>query len=202
MPVTAEASVCNIALALVGEKGTIDSLEDATTAAVVCKTLWDTARRTALTEADWSFARKRAVLALSSESRDGWAYCYALPSDCLATRYLYSGLRAPAVDEMIPFSRELRTDAGGELILTDLAEATLVYSVDQRHVPLWSPLFVQALALLLASQLAMALPVKPPVGVALSDRYRVAIARAHADNLRQQREDMPPMPGGIRARGG
>lgn len=189
---TTEAQVCNIALARVGHRDFIDDLTDETTAAQVCDAHFDDARDAVLASVHWKFATRRATLAvISGAERSGWGYVYALPTDCIAPRSLYPGTRIPAAAQRIPF--ELEDDATyGTVLMTDLADAELIYTHRHSTVVRWPPLFVHAVAWRLAMELALALPVKPAVGMAMEKGYRAALAEALAVELNSVREDPEP----------
>lgn len=195
-----EAQVCNLALLRVGSRAVIQNLEEKTAEAIACKAIFELARDAVLAEVPWSFATRRATLALiSGATRDGWQYVYDVPADFLAARYIYAGIRNPASDERIPFA--LEDDVNNELVLlTDAEDAVLVYTYRCTSPGLWSPLFVDALAWRLASDLALALSVKPQVGLAMAQGYEAALRKAAAADWNQQREDMPPEAEWIRKR--
>jgi hypothetical protein len=191
---TTEAQLCNIALLRVGERQTIDSLEETTEAARSCKALYAPARDACLAELWWTFATQRAVLAETTEERDGWTYAYAMPSDCLAPRYVYAGIRNPAPEVRIRFASELNDAGDGFLILGDFeaADCPLIYTARIENVTLFPPVFVDALAWRLASDLALGLTVKPQVGLAMRQGYQAALNRAMASDLRIGQDDTLP----------
>jgi hypothetical protein len=191
---TTEAQLCNIALLRTGERQTIDSLEEATEAARACKSLYAPARDACLEDHQWSFATKRVVLAETTQTRDGWTYAYAMPSDCLVPRYIYAGLRNPAPASRIRFAVELNDAGDGSLLLGDFEAAgyPLVYTARVETVALFTPLFVDALAWRLAIDLALAITVKPQVGLAMRQGYQQALNRAIASDLRLGEDDVEP----------
>jgi hypothetical protein len=191
---TAEADICNLALLRIGQRQTIDDLDEESEQAEACSVLYPLARDAVLEAARWPFATGRAELAaLSGVTRTNWQYVYALPTDYLAARFIVvAGLRAPAVDQRIPYALEYDSITKKQVLLTDLSPAELVYTARIENVALFSPLFVQALAWKLAADLCLALPVKPGVGVAMQQQYRIALSEAAASMLNQQQGDPPP----------
>ncbi len=187
--VTTEAQVCNLALGLVGQRQFIDRLDEATTEADVCNRFYASTRDELLEVHHWRFATKRAVLALTTETRSGWGYCYAAPSDMLKAQRIWDGQREPGAGERIPFTLELNDAAGGHLILTDLENAELVYTVALETVALWRPLFVKAVAAQLAVYLAGALPVKPQLIPMLQQGARLALQQAQAADANEGQRD-------------
>lgn len=199
--VTTDAGLCNLALASVGQRELIDSLNEPTTQAQLCKVLYPQARDCVLAAAWWEWVKARATLALTLEEREGWTYCYAQPADCLSPRYIYAGMRMPPADLRVPFSPELNDARTGTLICADLEEASLVYTPRFEVVALMPPLFVEAVQLDLASRLAAALKVAPQEALALRREARNALLVAIADDARKVQTDVEPEAGHIRARG-
>lgn len=203
--VTSEAQLCNIALARVGQREFIDSLTQATTASRLCAVLYAPARDAVLETFPWPFATRRQVLtALADASFSGWEYGYILPTDCLCVREVYAGTRNPAAASRIPYTLELGNDSDGyatlRIILTDEAGAEILYTARVTAVPLFPPLFVDALAWKLAADLALSLPVKPQVGLAMAQGYRQAVDLAALSQLRQRQGDAPAESESILAR--
>lgn len=189
MPTTTAAQLCNIALARVGQRQFIDNLDENNAQAKLCKTLYAPARDTVLESFAWQFAARRATLALlAAVTRDGWTYAYDLPSDCLAPREIYAGTRNPAGEQRIPWSVE-DDPTYGRIVLTDQAEAVLSYTRAMETVALFPPLFIEALAWKLASDLALSLPVKPAVFPMTKREYEIALSRAIAAQLNQRQAD-------------
>jgi hypothetical protein len=184
--------ICNIALLRAGCTETIDSLAESTEEAEAANVHYGPARDALLEEFSWPFATRRATLALSTETRTGWDYVYDLPGDCLAPRSIVGEFRTPGEGEEIPFAVELSDDGSTKLLLTDQENAVLSYTSQVESVGLFSPLFVDALAWRLASEFALALPVKPQVGMAMKQGYEAALLRAGASMLRQSKEDAAP----------
>lgn len=162
--VASEADICNGALVCVGVGQFLDNLSEDTAEARACDQIYARTRDALLEKAPWKFARRRAVLALSTEERTGWAYVYALPSDCLAPLFLDPGVLMPAAAERVPFDWEAGTSgsvAGPALLLTNQEEAELHYTARVENVSLFSPGFVEALEWAIAAKLALVLPIKP-----------------------------------------
>ena len=212
---TAEAQICNKALARIGIKNWIDDLTtDQSEEAEACNVFYEDNRDSLLKRFNWPFATRRAVLAqLANESRGGWAYCFALPADCLKARYIFpDGLsqvlytpvqpsqllgiwtnpRTPRVDQRVPFAIEKQANTESAMLLCDYSTPTLVYTAKTADVAQFSALFTDALAWLLATDLAMALTLRP-------DRYDLAKKEAaealklcEAESLNEAQEDVPP----------
>lgn len=197
-----EVAICNIALARTGQREFITSLTGSSAPSKVCNVLYVEARQTVLASIWWPFATKRATLAeLANTTRDGWIFVYALPVDCIAARSLWSGLRRPAVDQAIQFGLEHDAVSGKKVLLSDLEDAVLSYTADISAPGLFPPLFTDALAWKLAADIALAMPIKPQVGLAMQQGYQRALAIAAAAEFRQAQEDALPDSEFIRIRG-
>ncbi len=183
---TTPVDVCNLALLYIANGQTITALDDRTSAARACKVFYAKARDALLESFPWKFATKRSVLALSTEERTGWAYVYDLPADCLAPRSIYPGKRMPSALEKIPF------DVEGTLLLTDWAEAELIYTFQETVVAHWPALFVEALAWALAMKLCLTLPVKPEWSKGAKVEAELAFRKAGAAQFRATQEDPTP----------
>lgn len=115
-----------------------------------------------------------------------WLYSYALPSDCLDVRYLIptflstpTGIPLSAAYTLsgaavgnqvkIPFSVSYDVDSSGNpitVILTNLTQAQLIYTVNQPNPVVWDSLFQAAMVASLAAYLVPALT----LNFALMDR--------------------------------
>lgn len=199
-----EAGLCNLALVRIGQRGTIDSLDEATVEAEACKVVYGPSRDAVLAEFWWPFATARSgtLAAITDGERDGWDYAYPLPADCIpdGARYIWSGLRDPPLESRIPFAIEANDAGDGQILLTDLDEVSLVYTRAITAPGLFPPLFVQALAWKVAAELALGLPVKPQVGLAMDGKYEKALAKAIAASAKAQQRDAPLDGESIRAR--
>lgn len=195
-----EANICNLALFRVGSKKTIASLTENSTEAKACALLFDQARDAVLEDRPWRFATRRATLALTSGlTKDGWAYVYDAPSDCVAPRRIWSGTRNPGHGADEPFATE-HDPAYGLVILSDRKDAILLYTARLKDTGYWPAGFVEALSWKLGYELAFMLPVKPGVGAEMLKAYRLALDNAFANELNGQKEDAQPEAEWVRSR--
>ena len=95
---------------------------------------------------------RRAKLAVLQTPSWSWAYAYARPAQCLRALAVLPET-ACGTERGHDFETEA-TDTGAQIILTNLAEATLRYTAQVLDPTKFSPLFVDALGWLLASYLA------------------------------------------------
>ncbi|MBS2028719.1 MAG: hypothetical protein JST54_12530 [Deltaproteobacteria bacterium] len=106
MATTAEAAVCNIALARCGITQFITDLNpvnDASQPAAVCAVLYPSVRDKLLSRFRWGWATRVAVLALDTTltpsapgNLPGWDHAYSDPTDLLEPQYIFDGLRPGA----------------------------------------------------------------------------------------------------------
>lgn len=198
---SSEAEICNLALLRIGNRSFIGALNTDSVEAEACSVAYPTSRDALLQAADWSFARRRALLAeLADAEVDGYAYVYALPTDCLAPRSIYPGVRNPGQGQKIAFTTEHDATTGKEVLATDEFEAKLVYTAKITTVARFHPLFVEALAWKLAQELAFGLPVKAQLAMGLNQNFRVALAMASAAVGNQSEGDPSPDSATIRER--
>lgn len=170
--------ICNTALGHLGDDASVTSIDpvDGSVQAAHCARFYPMARDALLEMHTWRFSTVRAVLALSAETPPtGWAFAYVLPS--LAVRpiavlapgqlpdfiawWLNDGtsvMQATANLTDILNSQDYIVEAspvdGTPILYTNVESASLVYSIGVTDPTKFSPLFVMALARLLASYLA------------------------------------------------
>lgn len=94
---TDEVTLCNRALAAIGTRSTISSIQpsDGSKEANACALLYYPTRDELLRAAHWDFARNQITLSQLKSSSDTnstcpvpWGFEYAYPSDCLKMRYI------------------------------------------------------------------------------------------------------------------
>ena len=149
-----EVDIANLALARLGDSASVASISppEGSSQAEHCARFYPIARDSLLEMHDWGFTTRRAALAALSVTTWNWSYAYARPTNVV---HLLSVLPAAASpdDAGEPYDTE-NTDTGTPIILTDLADATLRYTLRVTDTTRFPPLFTDALAWLLASHLA------------------------------------------------
>lgn len=192
---TSEAQVANLALGMVGQRQLLDSLNGQSTEALVAKTFFAATRNELLEAWHWTFATKRVGLALvlnadlTLAQRSGWGYCYRAPADMLTPQAIWNGHREPGAGEPIPYKLEADDDDSGLFILTDMQNAELIYTFENKTVALWPASFIAAMAAALAVKFAGHLPVKPELVPGLERSAMLALQRAAArDGNKAQRD--------------
>lgn len=153
----------------------------------------------------------------SALTRPGWVNAYQLPGDCLKPRYIFAGARptalAPAsvypsiigplttvatiptfIGEVpeVPFTVEANDAGTGQILLCDLDNAQLVYTVALTVATVFPQPFIEALAWALAADLSLSLTKKPAVAQGLGQRAELEAHRAFATALNAQGADPRP----------
>lgn len=193
--------ICNLALSHIGNPRRVVSIDppDRSVEADLCSTFYPQAVTEMLELHDWSFARKRATLSvLTTNDNDIWAYAYGKPSDCLVPQRITTGDGTQVGQDTEPF------DVEGDTILTNKAEAVLVYTQPVSDSTKFSGNFTVALSYLLASHLAGPI-IKGDEGAKAGVSYRKAamdLARSSITLDANKTQSQPQhMPGALIARG-
>lgn len=178
-----EVDICNLALAMLGDEATVASIKppEGSAQAQHCARFYPIARNSLLELHAWGFATVRTALSPLDTAPSTWAYAYATPSDAIN---LLAVLDAEALDDFSvnmapltvqstlavqaitptsgngsglytpqPFEAETQLD-GSQIILTNQPNAVLRYTRAVTDPTKFTPLFTQALSVLLASHLA------------------------------------------------
>lgn len=167
-----EVDVCNLALSHLGDRATVSSISppEGSTQAEHCARFYPIARDALLALHPWSFATKRAVVAMVPVVNPEWDYAYAMPADALQ---LLSVLPPDSINDSETAGQYLpqlySVESG--LILTDQPGAVVRYVARVTDTTRFSTLFVEALALMLASYLAGPI-IKGKEGMAVGESLR------------------------------
>lgn len=174
--------LCNMALARIRAQP-IAALNEGSTESIACSTFYEISRDAALRDHAWNFATRRRTLADTGSTVDGWAYCYAYPSDCLMARKIHN----PYGNDRIPF--EVATTDSGMVVYTDLAAAELVYTRRVTDLDLCDPQFLEALSWKLAADVALSVTgSKDLMQVALT-MYRNILSQAQTADANEGEEE-------------
>jgi hypothetical protein len=140
-----ETTICNQALGKLGARRVID-LDEESTEARACRLHYAETRDEVLRAHRWNFAIKRDSLTqLSTPPKFGWAFQYELPIDCLR------------VFEVNGWELGVRPgfwEVEGRVLLLNEDVANIRYIQRVEDANLFDALFVEALALKLASKIA------------------------------------------------
>jgi len=199
MPSISSVQICNMGLSHIGAKGSIESLDEASREAQVCKLWFDWSRNQVLEDFNWPFARKRQTLALLTEAApDEWSYKYAYPSDAVKARWIVNPVGKEA--DAIPFTVETVIDGSSKCILTDLENASLIYTFDQTDPALFSSKFIDALSYRVASNIAFQITGDPELSKQVFQIYQQVLRSAGGSAAQEGIDQIPRDSEWIRAR--
>lgn len=150
--------ICNLALGIFGDSR-IQSFSERSKEAAACANYYNQALDEALEAYDWPFARTYALAVAPADTAlsPGYAYTYGFPSDAIALRGIARTMKSEPSTEYTLSTVRAADGAIHRLIHTDKTGGVLVYTRRETHVPLFSPLFVAAVAAKLAQYIAMPL---------------------------------------------
>ena len=146
MTTVSETSICNMALALLGDER-IGALTDNTEAARACNSVYEHLRNGLLRSHPWRFARARASLSsLTSTPTWGWSYEFTLPTDPFCLRVL-------DVDSY----KQYEWTVEGRKLLGNFSSCNIRYVSIVSDPMQFDPLFSVALSTRIAVQICMRL---------------------------------------------
>lgn len=158
MPVLDAVSIANMALAKIGIGQKIEELTNEAGDTEREANFWYPICRDRLLEAfTWQHASKQIALDLVEEDpNDDWAFAYRMPVECLVARRIVSGL---GTSESVWVSFQLGQDSQGALIYCDQEDAVLEGTFTLNDPSRYTNMFANALAWVMASEMAMPLSV-------------------------------------------
>lgn len=164
--------ICNMALARLGDSRISDINADEEKARL-CKLFYEQTRDEVLREHPWTFATGRAILAaISGTNLTGFDYRYQLPLDCLYVRTMIDAegeTYADITDEYRIEGRELHTD---------LSPCAIKYTKKVENPGQFDSQFAEAVALKLASKIALKLSGKPQLEGSMLQQYLIVLQNA------------------------
>jgi hypothetical protein len=206
--------ICNLALSHIGESSKVTSLDttvDLSTQARHCARFYPRAVGFLLEQHDWGFNTRRKPLVLNTNPSASllvqtaeWDFAYDLPN--LPHNFATSiAVLPPGSSRDAPTQPyEIETDlAGHKLLLTDVEDAVLRYTVKVSNPQRFSESFIQAAAWMLASMLAGPIVKGAEGKKAAADcllMMQTFLRKAEAHDSNQKKTDheveAPWMPGG------
>lgn len=199
-----KTEIANLAISHLGVGKEISNLEtDRGEEASACRRYYDIAREQTLSDINWNFATRFAVLGLiETTPNTEWDYSYRYPTNCLELRRILSGLRNDTQKSRVPF--KIISDEAGKIIYTDEQNAQVEYTFNVQDVNLFSPEFLMALsfrlAYLIAPRLSKGDPFKSKQDMLAL--YDMEIGYAKKKNMNEETQDQAPESEFIRTRGG
>ena len=224
---TTDVDICNAALVKIGKPAAITSLTDGSVAANTCAAVYSISLNTLLAEHQWSFATVTALLSLLDNPNSLWGYCYQTPGDLVTPLAVFeydargdvmgnAGSALPlmaasyqsnllvGLANVTQQDYSLESDAAGNAVIySNQPNAMLKYVRFITSAASLPPMFVQAFACMLASQLAGAM-LKGDVGVVAMEKilqaYDFWLAKAKAADGMRRVVHPRYVPGAIGAR--
>lgn len=170
-------SVCNMSLDRVDIGQPIDDLAGDSDVARACNRWYEKCRDKVLQLGTWPFLKRQVALGLVEEDPvDKWTFAYRYPINCVRVLSIVSGERI----DVNPIEWEMGQDDTGRLIYTDEEDAFVEYLGTADDPGEWFDLFADAVAYLLASEIAGPLGRGPEVRDRNFALYGVAKAQALA----------------------
>ena len=166
---SSEVDVCNLALANIGDKADITSINpsDGSRQADLCARYYPLARDLLLERHRWDFTIRQTALTALTTTRTEWDYAYRLPTDFSgAIAILAKDSTDDQIVEGVPLPQPfaIEADKNFDLVMyTDMKDAQLRYTAKTTDSSKFSQSFIHALSWRLASMLAGAL-IKGDVG--------------------------------------
>lgn len=200
--------ICNLALSHIGARAQVSAISppDGSVEAGYCARFYPLARREMLEAENWSFAAKRVPLAEVANESTQWLYAYALPADFIKARRILEQAELTALN--IDVSQAMERQAApyeieGQVIRTNEPDAVLLYTREVTDSNSFSPMFVSALGMLVASYLSGPI-IKGLEGARVGAQWRQAAmdlaASAAASNANNSTESGEFVPSQISAR--
>lgn len=219
----------NLALSYLDLSQSIQSLQEKSPQAGYCNRFWDRARRLVLEQCYWSFATRTAALPLlldqislpiSALVFPGWRFIYSRPTDCLKAQAVTTqyGLRVnpylstywsygmaqfwgPNRPPWVEMLDQVSTPPGQSIdILTDEANAWLIYTVDPPNLAILPEVFVDCVAWQLATLIAGPASANQRAKDTALKMAPLSLSRALAQNLNEQQTDPYPQSPSIQVR--
>jgi hypothetical protein len=215
--------ICNLALSHIGDVADVQSVfpPDGSVQAGFCSRFYPIALSALLEKSNWNFSTFRAGLAEIANPSTTWRHAYAVPTGMInaisvlppyarddysqhssdRNEWFHPAQDCPNPADNIytpqPYSMETQED-GSQIILTNVWDAVLRYTVQVEDPNQFSPTFVLALSYLLASMLAGPL-IKGDVGIQVSgameqkaQSYTGAAATSDANQRRIELQQRVP----------
>jgi len=182
--------VCNLALAYLGNTQSIGSMAEQSVESVLCGRFYNLTRESLLKQYAWNFAVKTEPLVLTTETDDVYGFVYEYPGDCLRALLVGTAGAGNVVNDYA-----VRTvDDNGTMIkrvACDVENARIQYVFDLQTEEDMPSEFVDALALALASRLAMPMSSAPQITQTVSQQAAYALENAKRMCAMEQRQ--PPI---------
>ncbi|MDF1565797.1 MAG: hypothetical protein P1V51_22370 [Deltaproteobacteria bacterium] len=200
---TNKHQIANLALSRIGStKFVTDFDTDATAEARAIKQIYDLILDDILEAVRPQFALRRATLVEDTASTHAdveWAYKYSLPSALVCIVGLENAAgRLVRSDQRLAYA--LEHDGTKQVLMTDEADAVLIYVYRETTTTLYPPSFTSALAWQLAAELARSIKVSARLAAEADRMALIAIMEARAQAESQGETGGEPLPAELAAR--
>lgn len=177
--------IINLALARIGVAA-IERLDEPSEAARQVRAFYEHTRRTVMRKHKWSFATRRAGLALVPATLKDYKYAYRYPTDAIYVHRLYAeGSKKPWDNRHY----KIMSNKEGRLICTRQKFAEVEYTADITDTTLFDDGFVEAFSWKLASEIAFTLTGKQDLVTNAIQAYNAYFTEAVGADAA---EDMEP----------
>lgn len=185
MAMHTKESICNNALVYLGAQS-IQSFTEISRNAEVCRGQYDIIRQQVLRDFPWGFAEtEKALNLLANESSVRYSYAYQYPVDCLQARYIYQTVKTTP----IPFKKVSQSNGQQSMILTNKADAVLIYTREVTDTNAFDVSFTGAFSLRLATAMATAITKKKGKALELLSMYRDYLIDAETSDGQEVSDD-------------
>lgn len=181
-----KTKICNMALERIGSTP-VANINGMDPKSIALRNNYDAARVEALASAPWSCAKLWKVGVKVETPMPPWSFAYSYPSDALRIIEIQ---RYDSKEKAIPFKVSRQPGGVGLQINTDRDAATFIYTVDVENPADFDYDFIDALAWLLASKIAMPITKSLQVQANAAQNWSVKRAIAAADDANQDEEDV------------
>lgn len=205
-----DVDICRAALAALGTRQTITSIDEKSTEARACKAWYDLTLDGLQRSADFNFTRRKVALAqVDEDAPDGWRYSYSVPAQCLKVHVLSASMITyiPPVNDaikqlkIIPVDYEVAAVDSGGRIYCNLSPVYCVFAQRVTTVDSWDVGFRNAMVMSLAAAIAFPITQKSSIATVLAQKAKDALSEALASDGNEANQNyMEHVPDWIAAR--
>jgi len=195
---SSNVDIANLALTHAGEGKSIANLETEKSAeAAAVRAVFDTAVKTVMRAAPWSFCTTTAALALISEDTSNeatWQFVYRYPQNCMRLHRIIPSPVTYTQPTTVRFPYQVASDSTGLVIWTDVENASVEFGQYISDTEIYPEDFVLALSYFIAFLIAPRLTGGDPYDLSVRAHalYKTAIQDAFINGfMEQQYENVP-----------
>lgn len=205
---TSVADIYNLALGILRVSQTVSDAAERSVTARVCTQFYDQSRKETLRAFPWGCAlRAQALAEVADQTFPGWSYVYQYPTNCLMVRHVTDegGIRLTSsllssndlsgfgqISHRQPWQVALKDDNASTVLLSDIASAWVLYTVDVDNPGIFSPDLVTTIARKLAAYAGASLQADSARIDYAEQSYYMALSQASAQSFNESRDDPRP----------